>query len=183
MTDIIDLIDQATGCQTCGGALGDSPSGDFCKPLCQQRWHETRAELFEGYESAEHEGFDGLGWLFERVLRPSQPGDGPPYVHTVRSHPDGPSFTVMSSSEQAAWFPASCDEFDMIILYGGSRQAMAAAMRQVAIDSARGLPEVIGTDQLPTDPRERALELRRRRNTGPQQRQRAPRRINPRGYL
>lgn len=35
--------------------------------------------------------------------------------------------------------------------------------------------------ELPTDPRERALTLRRNRNTGPQQRVRAPRTIRPRG--
>jgi hypothetical protein len=33
----------------------------------------------------------------------------------------------------------------------------------------------------PTDPAARALHRRRHRNTGPQQRQRAPRRIDPRG--
>jgi len=176
------LIDQATGCQTCGGALGDSPSGDFCQPLCQQRWHETRAELFEGYESAEHEGFDGLGWLFDAILGPSPRGDGPPHTRTFtlrdpdteEGHQLRPSYTVI--------------EFDTVVV-SGFGEALAAAMERLsaagraAAESARGLAEQLDRHQLPPDPQERALELRRRRNTGPQQRQRAPRRINPRGSL
>ncbi|MEU0467284.1 hypothetical protein ABZ215_25055 [Amycolatopsis sp. NPDC006131] len=42
--DIIDAIDAATGCQQCGGPLGESPSDDFCSDWCQGVWHEARAE-------------------------------------------------------------------------------------------------------------------------------------------
>lgn len=40
--DILDKIDAATGCQECGGLLGDSPSGDFCGETCQGRWAAQR---------------------------------------------------------------------------------------------------------------------------------------------
>lgn len=43
MTDIVDSIDQAIGCQQCGKPLDASPSVDFCSEQCQQRWHEKRS--------------------------------------------------------------------------------------------------------------------------------------------
>lgn len=43
MTDIVDAIDQAIGCQQCGKPLDASPSSDFCSEQCQQRWHEKRS--------------------------------------------------------------------------------------------------------------------------------------------
>lgn len=38
MTDIIDQIDAATGCQQCGKPLGVSPSADYCSEWCQRTW-------------------------------------------------------------------------------------------------------------------------------------------------
>ena len=42
--DILDAIDQAVGCQQCGGPLGDSPSDDFCSPEHQTAWHAQHAD-------------------------------------------------------------------------------------------------------------------------------------------
>ena len=50
--DIVDAIDQATGCQQCGGPLGGSPSDYFCGPACQDRWHAARTEPLTGYREA-----------------------------------------------------------------------------------------------------------------------------------
>lgn len=65
---------------------------------------------------------------------------------------------------------------------GVSFARMTAAM----VEATRPLVEVLRASgqfppELPTDPRERALALRRNRNTGPQQQRRAPRQINARG--
>lgn len=48
--NIIDDIDAAIGCQHCKGPLGDSPSGDFCTPKCQTRWHAARSEPLVDYQ-------------------------------------------------------------------------------------------------------------------------------------
>lgn len=42
MDDIISVIDQAVGCQTCGGSLERSVSDMFCGESCQQAWHAKR---------------------------------------------------------------------------------------------------------------------------------------------
>jgi hypothetical protein len=49
VSDIIDRIDQATGCQHCGGPLAGSVSDDFCRPECQSAWHATHAKPLIGY--------------------------------------------------------------------------------------------------------------------------------------
>lgn len=41
MTDIIDSIDAAIGCQQCGHPIGDSVSDDFCSQGCQGDWHSN----------------------------------------------------------------------------------------------------------------------------------------------
>lgn len=56
----------------------------------------------------------------------------------------------------------------------GQIEQLAAMVRQLQDAGVVQQP-------LPADPRERALELRRNRNTGPAQRRRAPRTIRPRG--
>jgi hypothetical protein len=43
--DIIAAIDQAVGCQHCGGSLQRSVSDDFCGEGCQQAWHASRVRL------------------------------------------------------------------------------------------------------------------------------------------
>lgn len=49
MTDILDQIDTAIGCQQCGGPLRDSPSDDFCGESCQEAWHAGRSDPIFGY--------------------------------------------------------------------------------------------------------------------------------------
>jgi hypothetical protein len=49
MTDIVESIDAALGCQQCGNPLGSSPSDDFCSDLCQGEWSENRVELPDWY--------------------------------------------------------------------------------------------------------------------------------------
>lgn len=46
MTDIIDRIDAAIGCQECGGGLDRSVSDDFCFEDCQFAWYQGRVEPF-----------------------------------------------------------------------------------------------------------------------------------------
>lgn len=44
MSDILDAIDTALGCQRCGRALDSSVSNDFCGEVCQTEWHARRAQ-------------------------------------------------------------------------------------------------------------------------------------------
>lgn len=44
MSDILDVIDAAIGCQQCGRQLGGSPSDDFCSEGCQRAWHAAHTE-------------------------------------------------------------------------------------------------------------------------------------------
>jgi hypothetical protein len=48
MTDIIDRIDAAVGCQQCGGPLGASPSDDFCGEDCQSAWRRAQVGAEDG---------------------------------------------------------------------------------------------------------------------------------------
>jgi hypothetical protein len=43
MSDILDKIAAAVGCQLCGSELGTSPSDDFCTETCAQIWHARQA--------------------------------------------------------------------------------------------------------------------------------------------
>lgn len=104
MTDIINLIDQATGCQldSCGRSLGASPSGDFCSPACQQAWHEEHCDLFPGYTSAERG--DGLGTLRIRATRASYT----PVGGSLLFRGGRPGFVGVApegSPEPTAWVP------------------------------------------------------------------------------
>lgn len=283
MTDILDLIDQATGCQQCGARLGESPANDFCSASCQQRWHEARCDLFAGYTSAEHGGFpfqptraggppvrdrpappgrrgfvgiapegaqEPTAWIplhpncrpvFQAILGPPGVTDGPPYTHTfTHGEPDEddqvlvvPSFTITEqhgsdlqdgrSLLRGVYAPpgqrlrieaggVSVEEVVVVGLvpagvlvastadplapqspvraaaadlarwagttFAEALQCLTAAMRQAgaaAEDAAATLAS------MPPDPRIRALQARRNRNTGPQQRRRPPRTIRPRG--
>lgn len=56
MSDIVDRIDAAIGCQQCGGPLRDSPSDDFCGERCQEVWHEARADVPHGDEDEKRYG-------------------------------------------------------------------------------------------------------------------------------
>lgn len=42
MSDILDRIEQALGCQQCQGPLGGSPSDDFCGEKCATAWRAER---------------------------------------------------------------------------------------------------------------------------------------------
>lgn len=167
-----------------------------------------RAELCALHRADRDASFPaGVGRFLQALLGSSlgssEPGDGPPYTHTFTpGEPDSeegrplpPTYTVMrrgvleigpeGPSGPTVEVPYVRLEFDD----GNFRESIGAALQQIAasgqaaVDAVHGLAEVLDDHRLPADPRERALELRRRRNTGPQQRQRAPRRINPRGCL
>lgn len=51
--DIIAAIDTATGCQHCGGPLGDSPSDDFCSPEHQAAWLAARTVPLTDHDEPE----------------------------------------------------------------------------------------------------------------------------------
>lgn len=62
MSDILDAIDAAIGCQQCGGPLGASPSDDFCGEGCQRTWAAARV----GHAPVDH---CGIGQVLTRPQR------------------------------------------------------------------------------------------------------------------
>jgi hypothetical protein len=64
-SDILEVIDAATGCQQCGGPLEDSPSSDFCDPGCQRRWHARHAHALDPWSddaAPVYPGYDAARW-------------------------------------------------------------------------------------------------------------------------
>lgn len=51
LSRVLDAIDEAIRpvCAHCDGPLGDSPSDDYCGPVCQESWHALRTAALEGY--------------------------------------------------------------------------------------------------------------------------------------
>lgn len=47
--DIVDAIDAAVGCHTCGGPMGDSVSDTFCRERCQKAWAAKRVGVDPEY--------------------------------------------------------------------------------------------------------------------------------------
>jgi hypothetical protein len=64
VTDIIDQIDAAAGCQQCGKPLDVSPSTDFCSEGCQRAWTAC------AHQAAQLP----VGWSFPSVQAPSPSG-------------------------------------------------------------------------------------------------------------
>lgn len=172
--------------------------GPCRRPAATSGWCPTHAPQGRGPSFP-----SGVGEVVQMMVRPSQSSGLPSYTHTFtpggpdaeEGRPPPPSYTVMrrgvleigpegssGPTVEVPYVRLEFDDADFRAAIGAALERLAAS-GQAAIDAVDGLAEVLDDQRLPTDPRERALELRRRRNTGPQQRQRAPRRINPRGCL
>jgi hypothetical protein len=138
-----------------------------------QRAAETILDLIDG-TLADDMSPDAMRWTPEPPSAAVAPRrtQGTPVVPLLRiwsSDEDARQAVAQTLAELrraiAAWFEAVAPAVREMC------QALAAAYAVHAPDEA---------DQEPTDPMQRALWLRRNRNTGPALRQRAPRRIDPR---
>lgn len=74
MDDILAAIDAATGCQQCGGPLGNSPSDDFCRERCRMTWYTARTQVLtpkaeESLRAFTASLFDNLRTAFEEFGR------------------------------------------------------------------------------------------------------------------
>lgn len=74
MNDILATIDAATGCQQCGGPLGDSPSDDFCRERCRMAWYAAGVQILspdegEAFRTFDLSLFDNLRTAFEEFGR------------------------------------------------------------------------------------------------------------------
>lgn len=54
MTDILDQIDAAIGCQQCGRSLAASVSDDFCSEDCQYAWYQSRVAVSQEFSPIEY---------------------------------------------------------------------------------------------------------------------------------
>jgi hypothetical protein len=207
--DIIAAIDHATGCQQCGGPLDGSPSDDFCDQDCQAAWSAARTvplvgyrepwDLLSGYDATPQrwvvgtvEEFTGpverfrplplaggqvymadAGTPFEYLpgggWSPLGVADGE--VLVTSTTPDGSS-PLRDLTEAARRF----DMATSVVSFEVAEVNWDLMRRYFGLDEPEKPREVDG----PTDPRERALWLRRNRNTGPTRQQRPPRAINAR---
>lgn len=81
LSAVLADIDMATApvCAQCDGPLGDSPSDDFCRPNCQERWHALRSVALTNYREPL------LDWA---TLGP-QPTDFESPRRPARGHPAG----------------------------------------------------------------------------------------------
>lgn len=67
MTDFLDRLDEAIGCQQCGRPLGESVSEDFCSIACQTLWHRQHVEPLTTYHEPWDDWADGVPYGDESV--------------------------------------------------------------------------------------------------------------------
>lgn len=106
--DIIAAIDSATGCQYCGGPLGDSPSDDFCAPRHQAAWLAARTVPLE---------------------RDDEPVELAAHVFNATEwhHPE----TCVECTENR-WCPDRSAGADAMVLRPGDGRSVVAALRRAA---------------------------------------------------
>lgn len=157
MPDILDRIDatieQRCACG-CGAALRpDGPSAYFARESCQDRWRLDQRDLARAER---------------RRLREQRAGT------TVSSPP-----TEVDREALLAAFRHVAQQLSEL---GRQVTAVMATLGAAVNRSVSAFAAVQAAQAIqvpPKDPRERALWHVRNRNTGPRQRQRAPRRIDP----
>lgn len=196
VTDILALIDAAVQsrcrhCRHCRTALDDNgPSEDFCGPDCQHAW----ADLLVVNPWAVYGRGDPT---------PAELGETPPpraatgiyhdYRGTDRSRNTGASATLVTFDEadllpvpvvdeSAAAFTAVQAGWHQFAVTFADRFVPAIRRMSDAWTAFRPIAEQSLADQPPTDPMQRALWLRRHRNTGPATPVRTPWRIDPRRH-
>lgn len=204
---ILGRIDAALGCQRCGRPLGPSPSDDFCNQRCQEAWHAARTVALERYrEAADYQvlsGDDRAGTGERPSDRPYDEAIGNGFVTPVRPCTRAYSTTndlridlgitpqMVSRAERRlrdweaalaqfrAAFTAHTErviaEYDRLASAFDTLSAVAPLDDLPAFGI--GQPQGIVQDPETPTPQQRALELRRTRNTGPDEPRRAPRTI------
>ncbi len=146
MTDILDAIAAAVGCQHCEGPLGDSPSDDFCTDLCQEAWHAAHGDRLLGYREPWDRPWDfpGIGTDFHstgasRYFLGDEPG-----VATPRSQRGHPADLVIID-EVHTWVARQRPEFRLPRSTGNlaaDHRAALAARRAATTDAQRAAVEL-----------------------------------------
>lgn len=164
MTDILDRIDAATGCQQCEGPLGDSPSDDFCSARCQANWQAGRAVPLTRYREASRveSGSDGARWCEGTAV------DGWATSAERWLGINGFSLTEWQAEVLNSAFRRIDNECRV------AARALTDFGREFSTAMA---PHIAAMAEASSMARALALELRKRRNTGPRHHQRAPRTI------
>lgn len=192
--DILDRIDaaiyaMAARCAACETVLtANSPSLDYCNEACQATWFERAT----------------------RPGRPPRMPYIPPsmYLSSVRMPEppawwldpaaDGHRITTPSTEEserpgrvqrELARLSATLTDFansadGLVTAWRGILRLFRKAIATISAHITAAFADIDRTppgEQEPTDPKERALWLRRHRNTGPKPKRRPPRRIDPTG--
>lgn len=205
MTDILAAIDAAVGCQQCGCPLGASPSDDFCTSSCQEDWAAQHVEPLVGYREPWDRPWDfpGVGSDAHQMRRPPAPPEFRLPRSTGNLNADSRAarraLSAATTDEQRAAVQLRIVSLEE--RHREAEQAQTEAFRRAMEDMAPRVQAVIadmgewfrrfgealrpvtaelqriGTIHKPesTDQRERALAVRRNRNTGPAPRGRAPR--------
>jgi hypothetical protein len=167
VTDILAAI----GCQQCGGSLAGSPSGDFCSDLHQRQWHEARADpkaVLDSWRPDQHAWTDGnVDCDCCGLQRP---------VHV------GSDLASAEAAWEAAWEPnaavhrlrGSGEPPDVELAIDLTLEdQLSEALDRIAERMERLAEPAREPESL--TPQQRALELRRTRDAGPQRRERPPR--------
>lgn len=197
-------------CSQCHEPLpADSASEWWCGPACQQAWGQQHTdnprEVLERQDAAAvYEGRDAVRVpLNDRPRHPADEWLRRTYghleiwdeTHAFRAAPNGFHYggpvrrAYVDREELARRFAAALERDPELLerAFAPMRQAIGLYVEAVrtafrGVGAAIAQMERAGRLRTPPleDPRERALEARRNRNTGPRQRSRAPQRIDPR---
>jgi len=211
MSDILATIDAAIGCQNCGGPLADSVSDDFCGPGCQRLWAAANTLPLDSY-SEPYDLFpfnpDQMRWAPLPVFGlPPQTSN-----LRADQRAAAVALTVAETPAQKAAVRLRMEQLDergaamlaehlrhraeiTIRLVNEAGPQIQAFMEQLSVAFRRigealapaieGLRQVGLVAQEPKrdDPWQQALAARQTRNTGPAQRQRAPRSLGRAGSI
>jgi len=190
VTDILDKIDAAaSGLCACGCKRPVNPHGAsawFAEQACQQRWHERQAadphDVYRRSDAATTFGTSAR-WV-------------PPEVRELREAKAAVARRDRAGQRVARRLirTGQTTTFDEVAVRAAIQQGVAAwtAFGEQLVElmaplaaQLRAFAEQVQAnwpaDEPPSDPMERALYLRRNRNTGPKQQSRAPRRLDARG--
>lgn len=184
LADIDAVITATSSCGQCGAALDTrAGSADFCGEGCQAAWAAARVGAPVQ-----------LDWLATLLgqLRFSRPAVPAP-THPPLTPPDWHNPAPLPAAQPAlvgAWLTpelaAYYEALTASVLESARRylDELAPAIREFAAQAERAGAQLMALGLIdeaePTDPWQRAMWLRRNRNTGPTpRRQRAPRRLPP----
>ena len=205
-SDVLAVIDAAVGCQTCGAELGpDAPSSDFCGPDCQDTWHAARAAALVGYRepwiTCDLPGVGTSAHVSAQWRLPRETGDlnadmrALAVAWRLASTPEQRAACSLRKESLRSRYMARCAErthraMAGMVDLGSALRANMAVVGEAFGRFAEGVREAVEAWQKlntalttpPPDPRERALQARRTRNTGPTSARRAPRTLGGRPH-